>query len=194
MIPATAITGIILAGNQSLRSDADKVGRIWSRQTLLERAVEQVRPYCREVWISGECPSYETLGCKKIPDASAARGPLGGIYAAFKQTDTPYLLFLTCDMPLMSRSLLEQLIADNPPKEVTLWQEIEGTLQIFPSLFSRNIFQLIEGKIRRREWNVRSLLSEVTIRLIPIRQKDEKAFLSVNRKQDWEELIKYAPS
>lgn len=194
MIPATAITGIILAGNQSIHSDRDKMEKIWSRQTLLERAVEHVRPYCREVWISGDCPSYETTGCRKIPDLHAVREPLGGIYAAFKQTETPYLLFQTCDMPLMNRSLLEQLIADNPPKEVTVWQEIEGTLQIFPSLFSRNIFQLIEGKIRRREWDIRSLLSEVTIRLIPIRQKDEKAFLSVNRKEDWEELIKYAPS
>lgn len=194
MIPAASITGIILAGGQGTRFGSNKALAIWNEQTLLERAIELIRPYSREVLISGNCPACENVGCKKIPDLWPDLGPLGGIYTAFKHTDTPYLLFLTCDMPLMNRSLIERLITDDPLKEVTLWQEIEGTLQLFPSLFSRNILQLVEGKIRRKELSVRSILSEVSFRLIPVRQKDEKAFLNVNHAADWDELIKYAPS
>lgn len=194
MIPPTSITGIILAGGRSMRFGSHKAPAIWNEQTLLERAIELIRPYCRDVLVSGDYPAYENIRCRKIPDIIPDLGPLGGIYTAFKHTDTPYLLFLTSDMPLMNRSLIERLVADNPPKEVTVWQEIEGTLQIFPSLFSRNIHQLIEGKIRRRELSIRHVLSEVTIRLIPVCQKDEKAFLNVNKKEDLEELKKYAPS
>lgn len=194
MIPAASITGIVLAGGHSTRFGSNKALAIWNEQTLLERSVELIRPYCRDVLISGDYPAYETLQCKKIPDLLPDLGPLGGIYTAFKHTDTPYLLFLTCDMPLMNRSLIERLITDDPLKEVTLWQEIEGTLQLFPSLFSRNILQWIEGKIRRKELSIRSILSEVSFRLIPVRQKDEKAFLNVNHAEDLNELIKYAPS
>lgn len=194
MIPAASITGIVLAGGDSTRFGSNKALAIWNEQTLLERSVELIRPYCRDVLISGDYPAYETLQCKKIPDLLPDLGPLGGIYTAFKHTDTPYLLFLTCDMPLMNRSLIERLITDDPLKEVTLWQEIEGTLQLFPSLFSRNILQWIEGKIRRKELSIRSILSEVSFRLIPVRQKDEKAFLNVNHAEDLNELIKYAPS
>lgn len=194
MIPAASITGIVLAGGHSTRFGSNKALAIWNEQTLLERSVELIRPYCRDILISGDYPAYESLQCKKIPDLLPDLGPLGGIYTAFKHTDTPYLLFLTCDMPLMNRSLIERLITDDPLKEVTLWQEIEGTLQLFPSLFSKNILQWIEGKIRRKELSIRSILSEVSFRLIPVRQKDEKAFLNVNHAEDLNELIKYAPS
>lgn len=194
MIPAASITGIVLAGGHSTRFGSNKALAIWNEQTLLERAVELIRPYCRDVLISGDSPAYENMRCKKIPDMQPDLGPLGGIYTAFKHTDTPYLLFLTCDMPLMNRSLIERLLTHDPLKEVALWQEIEGTLQLFPSLFSRNILQLVEGKIRRKELSIRSILSEVSFRLIPVRQKDEKAFLNVNHAEDLDELIKYAPS
>lgn len=189
MITDTHLTGIVLAGGQSSRFGSNKALAVWKEETLLERALDLLKPFCREVYIGGDYPEYSSLTSAILPDTQPNLGPLGGIYTALAHTDTPYLLFLTCDMPLMNSWLIERLLSAEPYREMTLWQEPDGALQFFPLLLARSLAPLVEYKIRQHDLSLKSLLKEATSRFIPIHHQEEKFFLNINREGDLEEIL-----
>lgn len=191
MIPKQQITGIVLAGGENSRFGSNKAMAVWQEETLLQRALDLLQPFCREVFIGGDAPEYEPLAETALADSIAGLGPMGGIYTALTHTYTPYLLFLTCDMPLMNTALLERLLSAEPFREMTLWERPGGTLQFFPLLLTRSLQPLISYKIQQRDLSLRSLLKEATSRFIPIHHQEEKYFLNVNQEEDLEEMENY---
>lgn len=191
MIPAREITGIVLAGGQSSRFGSNKAMAVWNEDTLLQHALDLISPFCGEVFIGGDYPEYAVVKAMTLPDLIPGLGPLGGIYTAMESADTPYFLFLTCDMPLMKATLLKRLLSEEPVREMTVWEQPDGELQLFPLLLSRDLLPLVKRKVRQNALSVRSLLMEVSSRFIPICHGEEPSFLNVNRKEDLEELLKY---
>lgn len=191
MIPKQQITGIVLAGGESSRFGSNQAMATWQEETLLQRAVDLLQPFCREVFIGGDYPQYASLAETVLADSIPGLGPMGGIYTALTHTYTPYLLFLTCDMPLMNTALVERLLSAGPFREMTLWEQAGGTLQFFPLLLTRSLQPLISYKIQQRDLSLRSLLKEATSWFIPIHHQEEKYFLNINREEDWVEIVKY---
>lgn len=191
MISAREITGIVLAGGRSSRFGSNKAMAVWDEHTLLQRVLDLISPFCREVFIGGDYPEYAMVKARTLPDLIPGLGPLGGIYTAMENVDSPYFLFLTCDMPLMKATLLERLLSEEPVKDITVWEQPDGELQLFPLLLSRDLLPLVKWKVRQNTLSVRSLLMEATSRFIPICHGEEPSFLNVNRREDLEELLKY---
>ncbi len=191
MIPYNQLTGVVLAGGESSRFGSNKALAVWQEETLLQHALELLKPFCKEVFIGGEYPEYTSLTESILPDSVPHLGPMGGIYTALKHTDTPYLLFLTCDMPLMNSMLVERLLSAEPFREMTLWQQPDGALQFFPLLLARSLEPLVAYKMQQHDLSLKSLLKEATSRFIPVHHQEEKFFLNVNRQEDMDELSKY---
>lgn len=191
MIPASDITGVVLAGGLSSRFGSNKAMAQWNKESLLRHALDLLEPFCGEVLIGGDYTEYACYPNKRLPDIIHGLGPLGGILTAYENTDTSYLLFLTCDMPLLRNSLLERLLSGGPHREITVWEQADGRLQLFPLLLARDLYPLVKWKIRQNALSIRSLLLESTSEFIPIRQDEEPCFLNVNRKDDLVELLKY---
>ena len=53
---------------------------------------------------------YDYLAYKKIKDIVVDKGPLGGIYTALVHSETEMNLILSCDIPLISTEMLQELI------------------------------------------------------------------------------------
>lgn len=88
----------ILAGGRSSRMGHDKSAIRLGGRTLLQIVTE----------------TAGTLGCPVgliRNDVVASCGPLGGILTGFRRFPETRLLFLSCDMPFVSRALLEALAA-----------------------------------------------------------------------------------
>lgn len=191
MIPYHQLTGVVLAGVQNSPSGSNQALAACQEETLLQHALELLKPFCQEVFIGGEYPEYISSTESILPDDQAGLGVLGGIYTALKHTDAPYLLFISCDMPLMNTLLVERLLSAEPFREMTLWQLPDGALQFFPLLLARSLEPLVAYKIQQHDLSLKSLLKEATSRFIPIHHQEEKFFLSINREEDREELSKY---
>ena len=110
MIAKDDIIGIVLAGGKSSRFGSNKALYIHEQQTLLEHSLQLLKPLCQQVCISGCYSEYQKFDVSCIPDLITNIGPLGGIYSAMKNFNSPYYLFLTCDMPFMEEALLQRLL------------------------------------------------------------------------------------
>lgn len=184
MIPPSQITGFVLAGGKSSRFGSNKALAMVDGLFLLDKSLALLSPFCSKIFISGHYPEYHTFDYPSLPDIIPELGPMGGIYTALKQTESPYLLFVTCDMPEMTGSLLERLIEKIAPAEITLWQQEDGSLQIFPSLYTKAVLPIVERHIIQGRLSVRSLFDEVVVRKLEIRKEEEAAFKNVNHIAD----------
>ncbi|MCI0538035.1 MAG: molybdenum cofactor guanylyltransferase, partial [Verrucomicrobiales bacterium] len=109
--PAQALEICILAGGLSSRMGRDKGQLRLGRQTL----VDHIRQSARQL---------------KVPvrvvyqDAVPRCGPLGGVYTALKRSRASAVLFLSCDMPFVSRELLAKVAGALPKRGLAVFTVI----------------------------------------------------------------------
>ena len=79
-------------------------------KTLVERWCTLLGELGVPVVLVGEASAYEVLGLQALDDDPPGVGPLGGLIALLKHAGTRPALALACDMPFVSRALVERLI------------------------------------------------------------------------------------
>src|SRR5262245_33823192 len=105
----TDVTAFILAGGKSTRMGTDKALVMLEGRTLLARMLELARSICANVRIVGDPAKFGAFA-SVVGDVFQACGPLGGIHAALRSSQTELNLMLAVDMPFLSIALLEFLI------------------------------------------------------------------------------------
>lgn len=104
----TDLTAFVLAGGKSSRMGEDKAFIKFKGSTLLNRALQLASQVASEVRIVGAIEKFSGFA-KTVPDIFAGRGPLGGIHAALRSTDTGFNLIMAVDTPLMAPEFLRYL-------------------------------------------------------------------------------------
>lgn len=82
-------------------------------RTLVQRALELVRPLAQQVVLVGGRPAYGHLGVPVLDDAAQGVGPLGGLVSLLQHAGKGRVLVLACDMPFVPRQLLERLLSQD---------------------------------------------------------------------------------
>ena len=102
-------TGVVLAGGQSSRMGQDKALIDLGGITLLDRAIELLRPHAKEVLVIGDPGKYAPTHASVIPDDFPGKGPLGGLVTALRHARYVRLIVLACDLPNINDRLLIHL-------------------------------------------------------------------------------------
>lgn len=102
-------TGVVLAGGKSSRMGRDKALIEVDGITLLDRAIDRLRPYTREVIVIADPLKYAPAHARVLPDDRPGLGPLGGIATTLRHARYVRLLVLACDLPNINDRLLIQL-------------------------------------------------------------------------------------
>ncbi len=112
------VYGLILAGGTSSRMRRDKAALVYRGMTQLDRAFELVSHHVAKVFVSARSSqSAEPTRANKplIIDSVAGEGPIVGIRSALAAYPEAAWLVLACDLPFLSDSVLEQLLAERDP-------------------------------------------------------------------------------
>lgn len=108
-------TGVVLAGGRARRMGGEDKGLIEFRgKPLVVYALEAIRVIADRVLISANRnrERYASFGYPIIADPTPTfEGPLAGLLSAMKAAETPYLLVVPCDSPMMTGTLLGRLVA-----------------------------------------------------------------------------------
>jgi molybdopterin-guanine dinucleotide biosynthesis protein A len=98
--------------------------------TLVERWRAMLAELGVPVVLVGEAAAYAHLGLPVLPDEPPGVGPLGGLIALLRHAGAARALAFACDMPFVSRALVERLLAapsDAPvvaPRRDTRWEPL----------------------------------------------------------------------
>lgn len=108
------VTGLVLAGGRGSRMDGRDKGLIlYEDQPLVAHALKVLITVADHLLISANRSheAYAAWGYPVVSDPdSEFKGPLSGILAGMKVAETPFILAMPCDMPKVTRPILEAIL------------------------------------------------------------------------------------
>jgi molybdopterin-guanine dinucleotide biosynthesis protein A len=164
-------TVAILAGGFSTRMGRDKSALPWGRSTLLE--------HIRRMALQTAWP-VRVIRRDLVPPC----GPLGGIYTAFRRHRSPSILFLACDMPLVTPSLLAKVWRAYQSSRQPVFTVRRGRFG-FPFVLRRDDLPTVQEHVRNRDWSLQALAVAVQAMSLTLPRGQSGQLVNLNTLEGW---------
>jgi molybdopterin-guanine dinucleotide biosynthesis protein A len=129
-------------------------------------------------------------------------GPLGGVYTALKTRKSDAVLFLACDMPLVSTELIQFVLTQVgvhfpvPSTESRLKPAIRSSHSRalfvrsrgragFPFILVRDAVETVDRQIKLGDYSLQSLAKSLRATILPLTRRWSQQLFNVNNPQDW---------
>ncbi len=191
------VSGIALAGGQSLRLGMDKSFVNVKGQPLIEQIVAKLSRLSDDVIIvSNSLEKYNHLKAKLVGDIYPGKGALGGIYSGLRAAANFHSLVVACDMPFLNLNLLRYMILLARGHDVVI-PRIGGFPEPLHAIYSKNCLEPIDGLLARGGLKITDFFSEVQVRYVEEDEVDifdpqHLSLFNVNTPSDLEEMKKRA--
>ncbi len=124
------ITGVVLAGGRARRmGGVDKGLMLFRDRPLVAYALEALAAVADRILINANRhhEDYARFGYPVVADGSTNfDGPLAGVLGAMRTAETPYVLTVPCDAPLMTGHLLQRLVTARAATDAELCAAHDG--------------------------------------------------------------------
>jgi molybdenum cofactor guanylyltransferase len=203
MIPAVAITGLILAGGRGTRmGHVDKGLQAFRGLPLVAHAIARLAPQVGTlaININRNEALYAPFGLPLWPDDPADfAGPLAGLQAGLSRCVTPYLLSVPCDSPLLPLDLAARLAAGLESADADLALAVTDGEAGDPQPQRHPVFCLMKTAVlpqlndylrnggRKMEHWMTSLA------MVDVHFDDRAAFNNINTLQQLQQLEQHSP-
>lgn len=115
------LTIAIQAGGESHRMGRNKALLPLAGRSLIEHVLARLEGLGDEILITTNRPQdYYFLGLRLVPDLVPGIGALAGLHASLTAARWDSVLVVACDMPFISRPLLEHLVGLAPQADVVI--------------------------------------------------------------------------
>jgi molybdopterin-guanine dinucleotide biosynthesis protein A len=160
------VAAFILAGGKSSRMGADKAFVILNGRTLLQRALDVACSVTPNVRIVGPADKFAPFG-PVVEDIFPGCGPLAGIHAALRATDTGLSFILAVDLPFVPPALIRFLIgkAQDSTCSITL-PRVDRRWQPLCAAYRRSFADLAEHSLRDSRYRIDRLFAETGVQII----------------------------
>jgi len=187
------ITGIVLAGGRSRRMGTDKSMMMLNGKSMIEYSIDALKPLCNKVVISSNNFIYDFTGCEVWPDELPDQAPMVGIYSCLKRSKTDINIILSCDMPLMSTSVLEFLLSNSSNHEITVPIHKDGFIEPLCGIYKQSSMKVLKDFIDDGNFRLNECIRAASHHLISIELEfpflSENMFLNINTPDDFNDLI-----
>lgn len=194
---------IVLAGGRGLRLGQDKASEIIGDRSLLERVVSRLTSFNSDILVVTaskraflQLNGYPRL--RAVADIYLNKGPLGGVYAGLKASDSFYNFVVACDMPFLNQALLCYMMQISAGFDLVV-PRLGELVEPLHAVYSRACLAPIESLLKQGDLRLRRLFALVEVRYVEVEEIDRfdpqhLSFFNVNNEADMERAKKLARS
>lgn len=182
------LTIFILCGGKSSRMQSEKGLVLFQEKPFIEHIIQAILPISNNIKLITASKEYDYLEYEKIPDLIVDKGPLGGIYTALSHSETEFNLILSCDIPLISTELLQELISKHIKEAgITIFASESKTHPLI-GIYSKNIVSIIKEAIDADELKMMDLLAKLPHQIINIEESENYPLTNINSADELNDL------
>jgi molybdenum cofactor guanylyltransferase len=186
------ITGVILAGGRGRRMGGVDKGLIdLNDRPLIEHVIDAISGQVRTLLINANrnLVQYQRFGYPVIADSlSDFQGPLAGFLAAMETAQTPYIVTVPCDGPLLAGDLVNRLQAalERESAEIAVahdGQRMQPVYALIPVELKQSLQAYLEGGDRKIDlWYARHRVAHADFSDLPT------SFVNINTEDERDRL------
>lgn len=190
--PRSEITGVVLAGGLGRRMGGNDKGLLEiSGRPLITHIIDILRPQVGSVLINANrnLDGYRDFGFPVVQDVVGGFfGPLMGMASALQASDTPYLLTVPCDSPLLPVDLCVRLYRALTTANAEIGVAHDGArMQPVFALLRRELLQDLLVYLEQGGRKIDTWYAEHRFILVDFSDRTE-AFLNINTPAEWNTL------
>lgn len=189
------ISFAILSGGKSSRMGMNKAFLEIQGKSIIEIIIDIAYEFSQIMIITNEPNLYYKFGVEVYSDIFPHRGPISGIHSALHNTKFDNVFILSCDMPFISKSTINKIIAQHNNSQITLPFVTERTY-FTCGVYSKGILErlddyLTEGvklpSVKNRYFALYNFEKMFQINKIPIDNIDIRLteFINLNTLEEW---------
>lgn len=179
----------ILTGGQSRRFGGDKAMYQYGGKPLIAYPAEMLNCHFEKVTIVAKNDStYVHLGYPVIEDSIPYQTPLAGIYTALNHTKTEWNFILACDMPMMTKEVIQQLfnaISESSSTLEIVVPQTEQGLQPLAAFYHKSLENIFIDTARKVN-SIKDFIRKRNSKIIEF--KSDKPFTNVNTKEQLRDI------
>jgi len=136
-------------------------------RALIEYVIEALSGTVASISIIANSDEYRRFGLPVLPDTNRGIGPFEAIRTALANSNTENVVLCACDMPFVTRELLQYLLENIDGNEVVVPQDESGMLEPLCAIYSRTALGPLTELIAAGRRKVSDLFARVQTRIIP---------------------------
>lgn len=187
------VTGVILAGGQSLRMGSNKALLPYKGGRFIESIYRKLSEIFSEVLLVTNNPEhYDFLNCRKVPDIHPGMGVLAGIHAGLHHSSSPAIFAVACDMPYLVEELIRHM-AGRADAGGVLIPESPGGLEPLHAVYGKGCLAAIEATLLSGQRRIVSFFDRTNVSRMNMEQvacfdPAFVSFLNINTPNDYYDL------
>lgn len=148
------VTVAIQAGGLSSRMGQDKALVQLARRPLIAHQLERLRGLADDILVTTNHPeAFQAFEVRTACDARPGSGALEGLRTALHAALGETVLVVACDMPFLSRLLLEHLLSLAPQADAVVPCR-QGEFEPLHAVYSRSCLPAVEASLAGRRQQV----------------------------------------
>ncbi|TNJ42934.1 molybdenum cofactor guanylyltransferase [Tamlana fucoidanivorans] len=184
MIQRKDITGIVLSGGKSSRMGTDKGRLMLKEKAFVQYSLDALKPLVSEIFIVSDIPEYDTFGYKRVTDLVKNAGPVAGICSGLEASKTDYNLILSCDIPLITSTILEKLIHSVEDDADIIQIESQGKSMPLIALYKKSCLTPFSRLLKSGERRLRVAVNTCKVKNIVLTKNEQITTMNVNTKDE----------
>lgn len=168
------ICALVLAGGKSTRMNGNNKAFLkYKDKTFIENILEVLKEF-NKIYISvDDKEKYKDLNYELIEDEYKEIGPIGGIYSALKVIKEEYVFITACDMPKISKKLIN-ILKSNLTKDYQYIIFSDENERLYPlgGIYSKECLPFIEEMIYSKNYKLTDLVKKLNGKIISLNDTD----------------------
>jgi molybdenum cofactor guanylyltransferase len=183
-------TSIVLAGGISRRMGKDKALLPINGQPMIRSLIQSLIPVSRDVIVSlNDAERHEKLkpslpaGVRVVYDERPGQGPLMGIYAGLKASETDVNLVVACDIPEIDPGFITEMRSSTGDHDVVVSVDKEGRTNALLAMYRRSVIPLIKKQLDEGQKKIVLFYPQCRVKYVPLR--DGAWYRNINTMDDY---------
>ncbi|MDX5474814.1 MAG: molybdenum cofactor guanylyltransferase [Bacillaceae bacterium] len=185
-------TGILLSGGKSSRFGSPKAFAKFNEKEMFEYSMAILEEVTGEVVISSSptlSPTFQARGFNNIiedVEHFRGKGPLAGIYSCMKSAPSQWYVVLPCDMPLLSKEVLNIMLEHKSPGVDVIIPNAFGRVQPLVGVYHQSVLPILEQNLKEDNLKMMEFIQRLNVKYLKedelnMQQND---FQNINRESD----------
>lgn len=176
-----SLSAAVIAGGRSSRLGKNKAFVDIKGKPAVRWVIEAVSGFVSDLFIVANTPhEYTQLGLRCVADIKPGAGPLSGIHAALESATTPYVLVVSCDIPLLRKEALQPLVSAYPGFDITIFKH--HNFEPLCAIYRTSCIPAVNELIGHGEHRIIDLFATLDVKVI--RTGTDHVFRSINTEAD----------